>query len=335
MADSSKIVPVLMIGGKGERFWPRSRRGMPKQFLAITSEKSMIIETYERVKPLADRVLAVASTEMIAKAKKVIGSKVPIEFVDEPFAKSTAPAIGLAARQCNPDDVMIALPADHFIPDAGRFREVLASAISIARAKEGIVCIGIAPTRPESGYGYIRPGQPIEGGFHIESFVEKPPVQRATRLIEEGALWNGGIFVVRAGVYLNQVKRYIPELAAVLAGGDFASAPTLSVDHGILEHASESYVVRGDFKWDDVGDWSSMARILERDSSGNSIRGDFVGYETKHLIVDSDVGLIAAVGVEDIAIIRDGDVVLVVKRGMEQNVKELLAQMTGEVNKYK
>jgi len=332
------IVPVLLIGGKGERFWPRSRRGMPKQFLPITSEKPMIVETLERVLPLAEKVLAVAGVEMIDPARKVLGNHGKgVTFIEEPTGKSTAPALGLAAMACERDDVLIALPADHHIPNPARFREVLSTAIAIAKQKEGIVCLGIAPSRPETGYGYIRPGKPLSGGgFQIESFVEKPPAQRAKRLIEEGALWNGGIFVVRAGVYRDLLKKYIPALSRVLEEGQaFSSAPTISVDHGILEHCAESYVVRGDFEWDDVGDWGAMARIYPKDSSGNSVRGNFVGYETKHLIVDSDQGIVAAVGVEDIAIIREGDVVLVVKRGMEQNVRELLAQLnTKELQKF-
>lgn len=322
------IVPVLLIGGRGERFWPRSRRGMPKQFLPITSDQPMIVETYERISPLAERVLAVCGTEMIEPARAVMGNR-RIEFIDEPSAKSTAPAIGLAAAKCAPDDVLIVLPADHHIPDAERFRQVLSEAISVARGHDGIVCIGIAPTRPETGYGYIRPGKPLEGpGFRIESFVEKPPLARAARLIEDGALWNGGIFIVRAGVYLDLVRSHIPDLAHVLDGkAPFTSAPSVSVDHGILEHCEDSYVVRGDFKWDDVGDWGAMSRIYPKDASGNSIRGKFVGYESRHLVVDSDAGLVAAVGVEDVAIIRSGDIVLVIKTGMEQHVKEILKRL--------
>lgn len=335
-----KIVAVLLIGGKGERFWPRSRHGMPKQFLPITTERPMLIDTLDRIKPLASRVVAVAGENQAEQARRVAAEHGAdgLELVVEPSGRSTAPALGLAAITCSPDDILVALPSDHHIPKPEKFRDVISAAVSVAARKNGIVCIGIAPTRPETGYGYIRPGDPLDGpGFRIASFVEKPPEQRAARLIEEGALWNGGIFVVRAGVYLDLVARYIPDLAKVLAemkqsgkSAIFTTAPSISVDHGILEHCSESFVVRGDFPWDDVGDWGAMARVYGKDSSGNSVRGRFVGYETKHLIVDSDVGLVAAVGVEDVAIIRNGDVVLVVKRGMEQNVRELLAQMKTE-----
>ncbi len=337
---TTKIVGVLLIGGKGERFWPRSRRGMPKQFLPIASEKPMLIDTLERIRPLAARTIAVAGADLAEQARAVAAEygAAEMELILEPSGRSTAPALGLAAIACAPDDIIVALPSDHHIPDPEKFRGVISSAASIAARKNGIVCIGIAPTRPETGYGYIRPGDPLDGpGFRIASFVEKPPPQRAARLIEEGALWNGGIFVVRAGVYLDLVARYIPDLAKVLAemkqsgkSTIFTAAPSISVDHGILEHCSESFVVRGDFPWDDVGDWGAMARVYGKDSSGNSVRGRFVGFETKGLIIDSDAGLVAAVGVEDLAIIRNGDVVLVVKRGMEQNVRELLAQMKTE-----
>jgi mannose-1-phosphate guanylyltransferase/mannose-6-phosphate isomerase len=336
-----RIVSVLLIGGKGERFWPRSRKGMPKQFLPIVSDSPMLIDTLERVRPISARLLTVSGVAMSASAREIaaahgLGDR--IETVEEAAPRSTAPALGLAALRCKPDEIIVALPSDHHIPDARRFQDVILNAAAIAARKKGIVCIGITPSRPETGYGYIRLGDPVDGpGYRIASFVEKPPQQRAIRLIEEGALWNGGIFVVRAGVYLDLVERYIPELHRVLSeirstgdAGLFSSAPAISVDHGILENCGESYAVRGDFEWDDVGDWGAMARIYGKDASGNSVRGAFVGFETKHLIIDSDAGLVAAVGVEDLAIIRNGDIVLVVKRGMEQNVREILAQLTDE-----
>ncbi len=346
MTTPHSLAAVLLIGGRGERFWPRSRHGMPKQFLPIVSEKTMLHESVDRIFPLARRVLAVAGSSMSAAARRVLdeaGYGKAVEIVEEPAARSTAPALGLAALRCGEDEIMVALPSDHHIVDVQRFREVIATAADVAARRPGIVCIGIAPTRPETGYGYIRLGNPLDGpGFEISSFVEKPPAQRAARLIEEGALWNGGIFVVRAGVLLDLIRRYIPDLGRVLdeikrTGRTdlFLSAPSISVDHGILENCTESYAVRGDFRWDDVGDWGAMARIFGKDSSGNSVRGRFVGFETKHLIVDADVGLVAAVGVEDLAIIRQGDVVLVVRRGMEQNVREILAQLkTDDLKEY-
>jgi len=317
---------------------------MPKQFLPIVSDKPMLIESFERVEPISHRVFAVCGLELSLIAKQFLDS-VPkgnrVEIIEEPAPHSTAPALGLAAINCEPDDIIAAFPSDHHIEQIDRFRDVILTASKIASHRDGIVCVGIAPTRPEPGYGYIRLGDSIDGpGFTIDSFVEKPPSQRAARLIEEGAVWNGGIFVVRAGVYLELVDRYIPELGKILKEikdgcpkERFLSVPSISVDHGILEHCKKSFAVRSDFHWDDLGDWGAMERIFPKDASGNSVRGKFVGYETKHLIVDTDVGLVGAVGVEDIAIIRHEDVVLVVKRGMEQNVRELLALLKNSENK--
>jgi len=332
------LVSILLIGGKGERFWPRSRRGLPKQFLPVVSARPMLVATWDRIAPISRRILAVTGASSSAIALETLaagGAERRIEIVEEPFARSTAPALGLAALRCEESEIMVALPSDHHIPDEGRFRDVIQAGAGIAARRKGIVLIGIAPTRPESGYGYIRLGEPLEGpGFKIASFVEKPPSQRAARLIEEGALWNSGIFVVRAGVYLDLVRRFLPELGKILAeiratGRTelFEQASTISVDHGILENAADSYVVRGDFEWDDVGDWSAMARIHPKDASGNAVRGKFVGFETRRLIVDSDAGLVAGIGVEDLVIIRHGNVVLVARRGMEQNVRDLLAQI--------
>lgn len=305
----------------------------------------MVRETADRVSPIVGRLLVVAAPEAADPVVSALkGLEPAMELVTEPVARSTAPALGLAAIRAKPDAVLVALPSDHHIPDASRFRDAIMRAASLAAARPGIVCIGIAPSRPETGYGYIVPGEPLPAmpGFAISSFVEKPPAQRAARLVEEGALWNSGIFVVRAGVYLRLVEQYLPELYRVLeavrAGDEsaFEEAPSVSVDHGLLEAGGESFAVRGDFSWDDLGDWGALARIFSRDSVGNAIRGRFIGCEARHNIIDSDSGLVAAIGVEDVAIIRHRDVVLVVKRGQERLVSRLLNQLqAGELKEYR
>lgn len=338
MSDhENKVVPVLLVGGRGERFWPRSRQGRPKQFLPVTSEKTMLEETVERIKPLAARIVAVTSEEHLDLAREFFdGGESPIQYdtIAEVCARSTAPALGLAAIYADPDEILIALPADHYIPDVDKFRDAVRSAAGLAKEKEAIVCFGITPTRPETGYGYIRPGKSEGAGFHIDSFVEKPPKPLAETLLSEEALWNGGIFVVRAGVYLDLVREHVPELAEVLerisTTGEmkyFSDAPTISVDHGILEHTDKAWAIRADFVWDDVGDWGAMSRIHPKDPASNAIRGDFVGLDSGNLVVDTDNGIVATIGVSDLLIIRDRDVVLVVKRGEEQKVRELLAKI--------
>lgn len=339
------VVAVLLVGGSGDRFWPLARSGAEKPFLALVDEDSMLKNTVERMAPLATRILAVgapaAREEMMAALSEVTPTP---EIVREPAPRATAPALGLAALRCAADDVLVALPSDHHIPDAARFRDVVGSAVTVALRQAGIVCIGIAPSRPETAYGYIRTGDSLPGGpgFAIASFVEKPPLPRAMRLVEEGALWNSGIFVVRAGIYLQLVERYLPELHRVLMAvhhGDaeaFSEAPIVSVDHGILENCAEAFVVRGDFAWDDIGDWGALARVFPCDAAGNAVRGRFLECEARHLVVDCDAGLVAAVGVEDLVIVRRGDVVLVVKRGQERLVPRLLAQMqSGELTAFR
>lgn len=334
------MVAVLLVGGRGDRFWPRARAGTPKPLLALDGPRPMVVETASRIAPLASRLLLVAEPEAAEAARSLlpVADLPPVEIVGEPVPRSTAPALGLAALRADPADVLVALPSDHHVPDAQRFRDAIAHASALAAVRDGIVCIGIAPTRAETGYGYIVPGDPLAGmpGFAIASFVEKPPAQRAARLVEEGALWNSGIFVVRAGVYRRLVEQYVPELHRVLeevAAGRtdaFAEAPAVSVDHGLLEAGGESFAVRGDFSWDDLGDWGALARILPRDAAGNAVEGSFVGVESRHNIVVSDSGLVAAVGIEDCVIIRDGDVVLVVRRGQERLVPRLLPLLKDE-----
>ncbi|MBL4888611.1 MAG: mannose-1-phosphate guanylyltransferase [Candidatus Lindowbacteria bacterium] len=333
----SKLVTTLLIGGKGERFWPRSRKGRPKQFLPVTSEEPMLIETLRRMDGLSDRSIAVVGADLADEAGIILkeyNRSDDVKLVAEITGRNTAPAIGLAAIECEDDDILVILPSDHFVPDADDFQKVIRTAANIAAVKSGIVCIGMKPTRPETGYGYIRPGDEIEGGFCIASFAEKPPVQRAQRLMEEGALWNGGIFVVRAGVYMELVQSHLPDLYDVLVKiketGDaslFEEAPKISVDYGILEKCKESFVVQGNFHWDDVGDWGSMARVYDQDSEGNAVRGDFINIDSKNVIVDTDHGVVAVVGVEDIAIVRHKDAILIVKRGEEQKVRDVLVQL--------
>lgn len=338
MKPPQRIAAVLLVGGKGDRFWPSARAGTPKPLLAIAGARAMLRETAERIAPLASRILAVVDAEAADRVTGPLAGIEPgVEIVREPSSRSTAPALGLAAVRASSDDVLVALPSDHHIPDAHRFRDAVAHAATLAAARAGIVCIGIAPTRAETGYGYIIPGDPLPGipGCAIASFVEKPPAQRAARLVEDGALWNSGIFVVRAGVYLRMVEQYMPELHRALEavrGGDeaaFAEAPAVSVDHGLLEVGVDAYAVRADFAWDDLGDWGALARILPRDAAGNATRGAFAGVEARHNIVDSDAGLVAAVGVEDITVIRRGEIVLVVKRGQERLVPRLVQQLQG------
>lgn len=332
---NSRIVGALLIGGRGERFWPRSRRNLPKQFLPIVSPRPMLVDAWDRIEPLAARVYGIVNHEYAAATHALfagdLGGRKKLELIEEPASRSTAPAIGLAALSAAPDDILVVTPSDHYIPDVAAFRRVITAAAELAEKRDGIVCLGMKPTRPETGYGYICLGEPLDVGFRIASFVEKPPARRAKTLLDEGALWNGGIFVVRAGVYLDLVSRYLPELAEVLgrvrengSNEAFAEAPSISVDHGILEKCDESFAVRADFPWDDVGDWGAMARIFERDEAGNAVNGTLVAQDAGNLIVDTDAGIVAAVGVSDVAIIRHRDVVLVVKRGEEQRVRELL-----------
>lgn len=331
---------ILLAGGAGERFWPRSRAARPKQFLPLLSDRPMIAETADRVAGLVSRVWVVTRAEWRAEAARILPDATVLA---ESEGRSTAAALALVACRVPPETVLLALPADHDIPDRDAFRAAVRTALSAAERHDGIVCFGIVPTRPETGYGYILRGEDLGGGvFRIARFVEKPPRPRAEALVAEGALWNGGIFAFRAGVLMDEVGRHLPEhaegfrrIAAAVGtpreedetAAVYSVLPSISVDHGVLEKTDRALAVPADFGWDDVGDWEVLAR-RGRAVEGNFVgRGDFVPLAARGVLSDTDRGLVAAIGVEDLVVVRDGDVVLVARRKDRAAVRDLLRKM--------
>jgi len=343
---------VLMAGGRGERFWPRSRPYFPKQFLDMDGTGSLLRNTYERVRrflPPQDIMVATLAEFRTLTLQEL--PELPEEnLILEPMGRDTAASLGLAAlwiEKSAPGAIMLALPADHLILQEDKFRETLNAAIAAAAAEPNLVTLGIHPSRPETGYGYIQVG-PVHAVceklpvHRVSRFVEKPDLETARRYVDSGNyLWNGGMFAWQVSVFLQEIRSYMPELAEVLdaiaAAGDhaamtaalpglFPSAPKLSVDYGVLERSDRVVVVPAYFGWDDLGSWSTVERVRQKDAQGNVIRGEAVAHDASGLIIEgSSHRLIAAVGVQNLIVVDTDDAILVCAKDRAQDVKKVAA----------
>lgn len=339
---------VIMAGGRGERFWPRSRMSFPKQFLNLLGDKSMLQMTVERVEDLVgiNNVYVVAGDDF----RELVINQLPRlpenNIIIEPFGRDTAAAVGLASvvlgRQ-DPGEVMIVLPADHFINDVARFQEVLEGAMGAARRGDEIVTLGITPHRPETGYGYIRRGEVLDTfngipAFRVESFLEKPDYHKALELINsENYLWNSGMFAWRVDLIIKLIDKYTPRLADGLksigqALGSmrysevlmevYEALPKISVDYGILEKADRVLVMPGDFGWDDIGSWVALERYSGKDECGNTLEGDGVFLDTRDTYVYSPGKTVALIGLEGLIVVNDQDTLLICRRDRAQDIKK-------------
>ncbi|MEN3334498.1 MAG: mannose-phosphate guanylyltransferase [Blastocatellia bacterium] len=345
---------VIMAGGAGTRFWPASRDRLPKQFLKITGNRTMFEETIHRVRPFVveDHIYAVVGQSHAELTRQALGASAAKMLV-EPLARNTAAAIGLAAvhvRRSDPDGVMIVLPADHFIADLENFAHTAQAAAEIAAAG-AIVTIGIQPTRPETGYGYIQIGE-AEGRardrayYRVARFVEKPDQQTALGyLASHQYAWNSGIFVFTARTILTEMAACLPELASGLdeiaqAIGSpgynqtleriYRRLEAISIDYGVMEKtAAPVYAFKADFAWSDVGSWQALyeLRAGEADADGNLLLGDVATAEAKsNLIYSTTDRAIALLGVEGLIVVDTQDALLVADRRRSQEVKQFPEQ---------
>ena len=342
---------VIMAGGKGERFWPKSRINLPKQFLSLTDdEKSMIQHTVERAKSLVDiENVYVVTNEMY---KNLVLEHVPDildeNIIIEPVAKNTAPCIGLAAMHIakkNINSKMIILPSDHLIKFNEIFIDTLKTALDVVEKGDNLATIGITPNYPETGYGYINftKGESFKDSanvYEVLRFVEKPNLEKAKEYLTSGQyLWNSGMFVWRASTILKNFKEYLPEIYEGLQKigesigtekyeevlkKEFSNLPSESIDYGIMEKAKNIYVIPGNFGWDDVGSWLSIGRINKTNQDGNVINGNVISIKTKNSIIQGNKKLIATIGLEDIVIVDTDDVTLICHKDNTQEVKEII-----------
>jgi mannose-1-phosphate guanylyltransferase / mannose-6-phosphate isomerase len=352
LAVSGLIYPVILSGGAGTRLWPLSRALRPKQLLPLVSERSMLQETALRVSGDGFAAPLVVCNEehrfLIAEQLREL-SITPRAIVLEPEGRNTAPAATVAALlavEDDPDAIIALLPSDHVVDDRARFLEALATAREAAAAG-ALVTFGIPPTRPETGYGYIRRGQPwqgLDGCWHIDRFVEKPDAATAEEYVASSEYaWNSGMFVLPVRTLLAEVERLQPEMLALcrqsvrdaatdldflrLARGPFRATPSISIDYAVMEHTDKGAIVAAEMGWSDVGSWSALWEISERNDDGNVLVGDTIVLDIRNCYVRGDGNLVAAIGVEDLVIVATDDVVLVVPRDRAQDVKKIVETM--------
>ncbi len=337
---------VILAGGKGTRFWPKSRARRPKQLLPIVSERTMIEETLARIAPIAPpgRVWVVTGAEHAAEVRRQLPSVRRSQVVVEPSGRNTAAAIGLAAHlvgRTDPEATLIILPADHHVGAPKRFEQALKRAVDFARHEDALVTIGIRPTAPETGYGYVEIGEELSRGVNrARRFVEKPDRAQAKGLVTSGRhLWNSGILVARARSLRDGLSRYLPEterrLAKIVARwGDaklfarlYREIEDRSIDYGVLEKAANVAVVPADFGWDDIGSWSALERLWPKDREGNGVRGSVVAIDSRRNVVDAGKRLVALVGVDDLVVVDTEDATLVCRRERAQEVKRVADEL--------
>lgn len=347
------VRPVVLAGGGGTRLWPLSRGSYPKQFLKLGADSTLLQQTLARAAAVATLNPVVLCNEehryFVLHQARDVGVE-PETVVLEPAGRNTAPALTVAALLEQSGEYILAmLPADHRIADPDAFAQAMRAAAEIA-AGGAIVALGVPPDRPETGYGYIRAGAQLEGssGFRIERFAEKPDASTAAQYLRDGGyLWNCGIFVVQAQVWLRAIRACAPEILeactrAVQQGvrdgvflrldrAPFEGCPSDSVDYAVMERLGEldipGAVVPFDGGWSDVGSWSSLWAIEEADATGNLLHGDALAVDSKNSAIHSEHRLVAALGVEDLIIVETVDAVLVAQRGHAQEVKDIVARL--------
>lgn len=340
-----------MAGGVGQRFWPLSRRSRPKQLIDLTGEGAMIALTVKRLERLSrpDETLVVTvAGQQEAIARALTGLVPPENIIAEPVGRNTAPSVGLAAvsvRKRFGDEPFAILPADHLVGDTDRFEAAMRAALVHARGNDCLLTFGIRPTRPETGYGYVKSGKVVArvDGAEIrtvERFLEKPSPEDASRFVEDGTyFWNSGMFCWRPSVVLDAIAAHLPELSEVLeklekgagTGDDAAvlnevypSAPRISIDHGVMERADNVVVLPVDFAWNDVGSWESIRDVHAADAKGNVLIGDHVMIESSNNIVFSPKRMVGVIGMSDVVVVDSEDAVLVCSRKDVQKVRKIV-----------
>ncbi len=357
--DFEHAYAVIMAGGSGTRFWPLSRRTRPKQLLTLLGTKTLLEETVDRVRSVIPPERIYVFTNEILKSQCIRRlRRIPRrQIVAEPAARNTAPTIGLAAHEIlrrDPDGIMVVLPADHVIREAARFRHILRAACRWASKEGRSVTVGIKPTRPDTGYGYIRKGRRIgsvagEGIFAVERFTEKPPPATARKYVASGRyLWNGGIFVWRATTLLANLRRHKPQMAGLLAriasaGGAraprafrrmFPRLEKVSIDYAVMEKVSNCFVVEADVGWSDVGSWAVVHELLPKDAAGNLRPRSSLCLESHGNMIVSPRKFVVTVGVQGLVIVESDDALLVAAIDRSQDVGKAVQELERQGHKH-
>ncbi|WP_440144517.1 mannose-1-phosphate guanylyltransferase/mannose-6-phosphate isomerase [Aeromonas veronii] len=346
------IFPVIMAGGSGTRLWPMSRTHYPKQFLSLFNDFSMLQETIKRLQGIEHYPVSLICNEehRFLVAEQLRASKIHHSgIILEPFGRNTAPAVALAAMHSmqlhHNDPVLLILAADHMVKRPDIFRDTVNDAFSLAMNGK-LVTFGVTPTKPETGYGYIRRGRAVESScaYLVDAFVEKPNVSIAEEYVSEGGYyWNSGMFMFKASKYLEELEKFRPDIySAVKAAYSgmhtdldfirlneqaFSLCPDESIDYAVMEKTSDAVVVPMDADWCDVGAWSALWEVCDKDTKGNAIFGDVLTESTHRCYINAPERLVAAVGIEDLVIVDTKDALLVAHRDKVQEVKTIVSQL--------
>ncbi len=354
-----KIYPVILSGGSGTRLWPLSREHYPKQLLALVGDQTMLQQTINRLDnmPYIQAPLVVSNEEhrfLVAEQLRQL-NKTPLAIILEPVGRNTAPAMTLAAlalMKSDPDAVMLVMPADHVIQNSKAFQSAVVYGARLAEQNQ-LVTFGVVPTGPETGYGYIRKGALLDVQaasdndatvFRVSAFVEKPDQLKAKQYFDSGEyLWNSGIFMVRASVWLQELNRHRPDIAKACTGAYeqgkadadfyrvnkvlFTQCPSDSIDYAVMEKTDHAAVVPLDAGWSDVGAWPALWEVSPRDADGNVIQGDVMTHQTHNTLLIAQYRFVAAIGLQDVIVVETADAVLVAHKDHAQDVKSIVSRL--------
>lgn len=353
------VHPVILSGGAGTRLWPASRELYPKQLLPLVGDKSLLADTALRVGSTGSFAAPIvicneAHRFLVAEEMRRVSEETGWQhgsIILEPCGRNTAPAAAVAAvhlAESDPDALMLLLPSDHAVADGDAFRDAVIQG-SYAAAARYLVTFGMSPSRPETGYGYIRTGEALaglEGCYQVAQFVEKPDHATAKRYLNDGTYsWNSGVFLLPVRTFLDELARLHPDILEAAYGAlenaqsdmdflrldaeAFEKAPAISIDHAVMEHTNRAAVVPAEMGWSDVGSWASLWEIAEKNADGNAVSGDVVTQGTRNCLLRSEDKLLAAIGVEDLVVVASDDAVLVVPRDQAQYVGDFVEDLRG------
>ena len=346
---------VIMAGGSGTRFWPYSRHNRPKQLLKIIGETSMLQMTVDRLQKIntVQDIFIVTRQDLADVIKNEISGVAPENIIVEPSGKNTAPCIGLSAlkiAKLEKDAVMGVFPADHLIVGHKRFAKAVTSAKHIARRKNALVTIGLKPTFPSTGYGYIQYDQESDSdhldAYNVKVFAEKPHLSLAKKFIKSGDfLWNSGMFIWSVDTFFENMRKHMPDLSnrleqidkLVTSGKDFKEAwekiKPESIDYGMMEKAKDVYLIKAKFEWSDLGSWNTVYDNMHKNDKGNAIKGDGIVLDGKNNFIQSDNRLTAVVGLDNIVVVNTKDATLVIPKDHVEDVKKLVEHLKREDRK--
>jgi len=342
------VIALILAGGRGERFWPKSRKKSPKHLLKLYGEQSLLIQTIKRLDGIVDsqNIWVITNPEQAALIKKTDKNRLPFRILIEPEGKNTAAAIGFASIKMKKiyglEATMLVLSADHWIGKIKEFKNSLRRGINLASREKALITVGVKATRPETGFGYIEkrisyPGIPKV--FKVKRFIEKPELTRAKKLCQSSRyLWNSGIFIWKIEDILAAFSKHLPvhfKLLSQIKSGTkkgqvnkiYRRLKKISIDYGIMEKAKNVWVVEGRFLWDDVGSWTAWARLKKEGASGNILIGEIIPFKTHNSIIWSDKPLVATIGINNLIIIVNKDALLVCARDQTQDIKKIVAQL--------